>query len=157
RLSALEDRIEADLARGLHRAVVAELEALIAEHPLRERLRRQLMLALYRSGRQAEALRVYRETRGILVGALGIEPGPELEAPHKAILRHEDELTWHQPASELAAPETPREAAQPASRRPSIRPRTAGLVITLLLATATALAFGLRGQGPASKVVQPNS
>ena len=79
RLAALEDRIEADLALGRHTTLVAELEALVREHPLRERLRAQLMLALYRSGRQGEALESYRQGRESLVAELGIEPGPRLQ------------------------------------------------------------------------------
>ena len=92
RLAALERRLEADLALGGGAELVGELEALVRDHPLREQLRAQLMLALYRSGRQAEALDVYRETRGLLVGELGIEPGPALQALEKAILRHDREL-----------------------------------------------------------------
>ncbi|MBD0330208.1 MAG: AfsR/SARP family transcriptional regulator [Thermoleophilia bacterium] len=80
RLAALEQRIEADLALGRHEPLVAELEALVAEHPLRESFRRQLMLALYRSGRQADALDVYRAARRTLRAELGLEPGPELRA-----------------------------------------------------------------------------
>jgi DNA-binding SARP family transcriptional activator len=76
RLLALEDRVEADLALGRDSELVAELHALIAERPLRERMRAQLMLALYRSGRQAEALEAYRDARRALVEELGIEPGP---------------------------------------------------------------------------------
>ena len=92
RLTALERRIEADLALGRHGELVGELKALIDEHPLRERLRGQLMLALYRSGRQAEALDVYRETRRRLVGELGIEPGPALHELEQAILRQDPAL-----------------------------------------------------------------
>jgi len=92
RLAALEGRIDADLALGLHAELVGELEALTAEHTLREHLRRQLMLALYRSGRQAEALAVYRDARRVLVAELGIEPGPALQQLERAILRHEAAL-----------------------------------------------------------------
>src|SRR6266542_3037396 len=74
RLAALDLRIDADLAFGRHAELVGELEELIAEQPLRERLRGQLMLALYRSGRQAEALEAYRSTRSALLEGLGIEP-----------------------------------------------------------------------------------
>jgi DNA-binding SARP family transcriptional activator len=76
RLAALEQRIEAELALGRHGELVGELEQLVFEHPLRERFRGQLMLALYRSGRQAEALEVYRKTRAALVDEFGIEPTP---------------------------------------------------------------------------------
>ena len=86
RLAALEERLEADLATGRHAELVGELDALIAEHPLRERLRHQQMRALYRSGRQAEALEAYRRARTLLVDELGIEPGPELQRLERAIL-----------------------------------------------------------------------
>src|SRR3954453_15259089 len=92
RLTALELAVEQDLAAGRHREVVGELEALVAEEPLRERLHAQRMLALYRSGRQAEALEAYRHARGGLVEAMGIEPGPELRRLHEAILRQDPEL-----------------------------------------------------------------
>ena len=78
RLAALEDRIDADLASGEDARLVGELEALVREHPLRERLRAQLMLALYRSGRQVDALRVYRDARRDLLDELGLEPGRAL-------------------------------------------------------------------------------
>jgi DNA-binding SARP family transcriptional activator len=78
RLAALEERIEADLALGRHRAVVVELEGLVTAHPLRERLRGQLMLSLYRCGRRADALEAYRDGRRRTVEELGLEPGPEL-------------------------------------------------------------------------------
>ena len=79
RLAALEKRVEADLALGRHAALIAELRSLTDEHPLRERLRAQLMLALYRAGRQAEALAEYQAGRRVLVEELGIEPGPDLQ------------------------------------------------------------------------------
>ena len=89
RLVAKEERIEADLELGRHSDVSGELEALVREHPLRETLRRQLMLALYRSGRQAEALDVYQDARARFVEELGIDPGPELKQLQAEILRHE--------------------------------------------------------------------
>jgi DNA-binding SARP family transcriptional activator/tetratricopeptide (TPR) repeat protein len=92
RLAALEDRIDADLALGRHAAAIGELETLTASHPLRERPRGQLMLALYRSGRQAEALEVYRDTRQVLVDELGIEPGRALRELQEAILHQDPEL-----------------------------------------------------------------
>src|ERR671931_26890 len=92
RLAVLEDRIEADLALGRHGPLVAELEHLIVQNPFRERLRAQLMLALYRSGRQAEALAVYQRTRRTLVDELGIEPGESLRQLEQAILAHDPSL-----------------------------------------------------------------
>jgi DNA-binding SARP family transcriptional activator len=93
RLVAVEQRIDADLELGRDAELVAELEALVREHPLRERPRAQLMLALYRSGRQAEALEVYRQTRRLLVEELGIEPSPALQELERAILDQDPELT----------------------------------------------------------------
>jgi DNA-binding SARP family transcriptional activator len=92
RLSVVEERIDGELALERHSELIGELEALVAEHPLRERLRGQLMLALYRSGRQADALRVYQETRRALLEELGIDPGPALRRLHSAILRQERSL-----------------------------------------------------------------
>jgi DNA-binding SARP family transcriptional activator len=92
RLTCLEERIESDLTGGRHAEIIGELEALVAEHPLRERLRGQLMLALYRSGRQAEALDVYQETRRVLVDELGIEPGKSLRERERAILQQDPSL-----------------------------------------------------------------
>jgi DNA-binding SARP family transcriptional activator len=92
RLAALEKRVEADLALGRHADLVAELRALTGEHPLRERLRAQLMLALYRAGRQAEALAEYQAGRHMLLEELGIEPGPDLQELFRAILRQEPAL-----------------------------------------------------------------
>jgi len=92
RTSAREELIDAELELGLHSKLVAELEGLVAQHPLRERLRGQLMLALYRSGRQAEALEAYRTARETLVEELGIEPSEELQRLEQAILRHDPQL-----------------------------------------------------------------
>jgi DNA-binding SARP family transcriptional activator len=89
---AVEDRIDADLACGRAEELVAEVEALVARYPLRERLRRQLMLALYRSGRQAEALAAYRDARQTLLGELGIEPTRALQELEKAILAQNPSL-----------------------------------------------------------------
>jgi DNA-binding SARP family transcriptional activator len=86
RLATLEERIDADLACGRHADLVGELEALAAAHPLRERLRAQLMLAFYRSGRQAEALQVYRAAQRELADELGLEPGEELRRLERAIV-----------------------------------------------------------------------
>jgi predicted ATPase/DNA-binding SARP family transcriptional activator len=97
RLVALEGRFDADLALGRHAALVPELEALVAAQPLRERLRAQLMLALYRANRQADALEVYREARALLVDGLGIDPGADLRDLEQAILRQD-------PGLEVAAP-----------------------------------------------------
>ena len=94
RLAALEDRIEADLAVG-RRELVAELEQLVTRHPLRERLWGQLMVALYRSGRQADALRVFQRARAVLIEELGIEPGPELRRLEAAVLAQDPALDLH--------------------------------------------------------------
>src|SRR5438067_7186215 len=103
-VSALEDRIEADLALGRQAEVVPELESLVARHPVRERLRGQLMLALYRSGRQAEALSAYRDARRTLLGELGIEPGRALQELERAILAQDATLdaTPSRPAASVA-------------------------------------------------------
>jgi len=89
RLAVLEERLEADLEAGRHSELVGELVGLVREHPHREGLYRLLMLALYRSGRQAEALDVYQAARRALVETLGIEPSPALQALHGSILRQE--------------------------------------------------------------------
>ncbi len=103
RLAALEERVDVELARGRHRQLVGDLERLISRHPLRERLRGQLMLALYRSGRQAEALEAYAAARRTLVDELGIEPGRTLQQLEQAILQQSPELDPAPPAAEPAA------------------------------------------------------
>ena len=97
RLGAVEAKLDAQLACGRHHEILAELEALTAEHPLRERFWAQRLLALYRSGRQADALRAYRELRAALVDQLGIEPGPELRDLEARILRQDRDLGYRVP------------------------------------------------------------
>ena len=104
RLSALTQRIAADLARARHPELVGELEALVARHPLREKLRGQLMLALYRSGRQAEALAAYQDARRVLVDELGIEPSGELQELQQAILRQDASLSVEAPGPAAVTP-----------------------------------------------------
>ena len=100
RLAATEDRIEALLRLGRHGELAGRLDSLVAAHPLRERLRGQWMLALYRSGRQADALQAYRDGRRLLASELGLEPGPELQRMERAILEQD-------PALEVSAPAAP--------------------------------------------------
>ena len=114
RLSCLEARIDADLALGRHTELVSELEALTREQPLRQRPRAQLMLALYRSGRHADALEIYQATRRHLVEELGIEPSGDLRELHQAILRQDTEL-------EAPEPEPP-ESLEPAEEPPPLGP-----------------------------------
>lgn len=99
RLVAIEDKIAAELAVGAHDSVVGELEALVSLHPLRERLWGQLMLALYRSGRQAEALRAYQRLRSTLAEELGIDPSVRVAALDQAILEQHRSLDWQPPAT----------------------------------------------------------
>ena len=131
RVAALEDRIDADLVLGLHSGLVGELEGLVNAHPNRDRLRGELMLALYRSGRQADALEVYRQGR-LSLDELGLEPGPELRALEQRILIHDPTL---------AAPATVEPAAEPTRRGRRARGRGRALIATggaLLLAAAIA-------------------
>jgi predicted ATPase len=150
RVVALEQRIEADLRCGRHGELVGELEALVAEHPLRERFRAQLMLALYRAGRQAEALAAYREARRALVDGLGIEPSPQLQGIERAILGHD-------PGLELAAsppappPVVPRARALP-SRSTSFVGRTRELAeLEALVGDREVRLLTLTGPGGAGK------
>ncbi|HVA03834.1 MAG TPA: BTAD domain-containing putative transcriptional regulator [Acidimicrobiales bacterium] len=94
RLAALGDRVHADLAAGRHREVIAELESLVAEHPYQERFWSQLMLALYRAGSQADALRCYSRLRNLLNEEMGIAPGPTVSELEKAILKQDPTLAW---------------------------------------------------------------
>jgi DNA-binding SARP family transcriptional activator len=130
RLTALEERVDAELACGRHADLVAELETLIATNPLRERLRGQLMLALYRAGRQAEALQVYRAARRELAEELGLEPGEALRRLEQAILRQDPEL-------ELEAPQRPRRAPPETARSLLVFPRDTDALDALLRLAAT--------------------
>src|SRR5919198_2751334 len=102
RIAAIEDRVDAELELGNHEQLVAELRALTDTFPLRERLWRQLMLALYRADRQAEALDSYHDARRVLTDKLGLEPSDELRELQKAILRHDPVLVARQPRGERA-------------------------------------------------------
>jgi DNA-binding SARP family transcriptional activator len=106
RLTALEGRIEAELQLGRHSELAGELEALVAAHPLRERMHGQLMLALYRAGRQADALEAYRRLRRALVDELGLEPGPGLQQLEHAILRQDSSLDLGRTTPPSVSPHT---------------------------------------------------
>jgi predicted ATPase/DNA-binding SARP family transcriptional activator len=113
RMDALEERVEVDLRLGRHAESIAELVRLTSEHPYRERLHAQLMLALYRSGRQTEALEAYRRARDLLVDELGIEPGEELADLQRAILEHDPALSPPPPDAQRPAHRRPRLPAPP--------------------------------------------
>ena len=138
RLTTLEERIEADLAGGDASQLVPELEALVREHPHRERLRGFLMLALYRSGRQAEALETYREGRQLLDNELGLEPGVELKDMERAILAHDPAL------------DGPQRAIGRAARRRSGALLAVGGALLLAAALTAVVLFQDRGGEPAS-------
>jgi len=116
RLLALQDRIALDIELGRHAEVLPELVALTRLHPLQERLRELHMLALYRTGRQADALQVYRDVRALLVSEHGIEPGGELRALHGWILRADPDLDCPVPAQRLSLP--PHTAPEDADEAP---------------------------------------
>jgi DNA-binding SARP family transcriptional activator/predicted negative regulator of RcsB-dependent stress response len=120
RLVALEERLDVDLRLGRHAELVGELELLVDTHPGRERLRRQLMVALYRSGRQAEALGSYREARRFLAEELGLEPGPELQRLERAILRADPALDETPPAAGEAVARQPASPTPPCQLPPDI-------------------------------------
>ena len=157
-LAALEDRVEADLALGQARELVGELRDLIARHPLRERLRGQLMLALYRSGRQAEALEAYREFRHNLSEELGLEPGPALQQLELAILARD-------PAIDLAAGSDRSRSASPDVAAPvdgPARPRrplmlVVGAALLLALAVVGGIVAFSGGEAAAPTVIPGNS
>ena len=139
RLAALEDRIDADLVLSRHGALVGELRELVDRHPVRERLRAQLMVTLYRCGRQADALEVYREGRRALLDELGIEPGPALRELEQAILRQDPALG------------TPAPPPGPAITR--IRRRWPLLVATAVLVAGALTAVLLIGSSGGAKAV----
>jgi WD40 repeat protein/DNA-binding SARP family transcriptional activator len=123
RLTAAEQAIERDLAAGRHAEVVPELDALVAQEPLRERLHGQRMLALYRSGRQADALEAYRRARAALVDAIGVEPGPELRRLHDAVLRQDPSLGLPDTTIEQPRAETVRRLSTSVERAAAERAR----------------------------------
>ena len=145
RLAAHEQLVDAELQLGRHAQLVAELEARVRAAPLRERLRGQLMLALYRSGRQADALEAYREGRALLDETLGLEPGPELRQLEQRILQHDDSL------------------APPHAPLPDrLRVRRGVLLVlvgavALLVAAVAAVVVVTTRSGPGALVAQPNS
>jgi YVTN family beta-propeller protein len=160
RLATHIEQIDAELDRGRHLHVIGELEALIAEHPYQERLAAQLMLALYRAGRQADALRVYRTVRERLSDELGLEPGEELRNLESRILRQD-------PALALPAPSPPTvsgdasgsEEAQARATRRVATPRgiVVGLAAVAGLVALVAAAILLRSTDEAGVVVAPNT
>jgi DNA-binding SARP family transcriptional activator/DNA-binding beta-propeller fold protein YncE len=162
-LAALEERIDADLALGRHVDLVGELEGLVAAEPLRERLRGQLMLALYRCGRQAEALEAYRDARRMLVDELGLEPSEALHGLERQILSHDPALerpVWVEPkpltteAPPVVPPTGPAVAARRVLRPPAILIAAGTLVLVTALA---ALVFQLRDSGTPAEAIAPNS
>ena len=140
RLTVLEDRIDADLAHGREATLVAELATLVAAYPLRERLRAQQMLTLYRCGRQAEALRAYTDARHHLVEELGIEPGPALRELERAVLAQDPSL-----GARVAIPTAPRRHR-----------RRAAIAVVALAAIGLAVAVAASG-GPNAPPPKPKA
>jgi YVTN family beta-propeller protein len=140
RLGVLEARIDAELAAGADSGLIAELESLVAEHPLRERLYGQLMLAYYRAGRQSESLDTFRRAR-LTLTELGLEPGPRLQELERQVLQQDPALT------------APKRDEQPPARR-----NLWVLLVTLALGViAAAIAYGLTRDGADDLTVVPNS
>ena len=145
KLSATEDRIESDLALGRHADVVGELEALVAAHPLRERLQGQLMIALYRCGRQAEALEAYQASRRKLVEELGLEPGPALQRVERAILQQDASLDLPGQAATAPASAPAPPAGPPPAAGAGRRKRLLAVVGALAVVIAVMVAGATRG------------
>ena len=166
RLAALIERIDCDLALGRHEHALSELNLLVCEHPLRERLRAQQMLALYRADRQAEALEAYAQARRTLVDDLGIEPSEALQRLQQAILRHDPALvTPHgtaaangQPPSPAAPPPTRVAPVQDRPRRWFLRRRwQLALAAVLILAASALAAASFSTSAAATPHIIPNS
>jgi len=160
---AEDEWIEAQLLLGRAEGLVGSIEALVVAEPLRERRHAQLMRALWRAGRQADALAAYRRARETLVGELGIEPGPDLHAVHAAIL-NQDETVLAVPPT--AQPGVPSRTLERTKRPGSSRKRARGLLAVLFISAAAAVSISVlaivRGQGPAGSPapaveVVPNS
>jgi DNA-binding SARP family transcriptional activator len=146
RLGALMDRVDCELALGRHNELVAELEALAGQYPLRERLRAQLMLALYRSGRQADALAAYQDARRTLLDQLGLEPSSELQDLERAILTHD---------TTLKAPRRVVDKRSVPGRLFGVRTLVAAALVAIALALGLAFAHG--GGDPAPMTLPSNS
>ena len=138
RLASVEERIERDLAQGRHGVLVGELEALVREHPFRERLRGQLMLALYRSGRQAEALETYQAGRALLSDELGLEPDTKLKELQRAILAHEPSLASPVPGEVESSEPLVLPPGGPEGDPPRVSSREVRKIVTVLLCDVAA-------------------
>lgn len=172
RLTVLMDRIDCDLALGRHEHVLGELQVLVREHPLRERLRAQQMLALYRADRQADALDAYQQARHALIDELGIEPSESLQRLQQAILRHDPALevpTGTAATDGAAAAPAPADGAhvavpRPRPRRLALRRRqlivaalAAGAVVAALVALLSTVGSGHEPVRTSIPVIKPNS
>lgn len=169
RVTALMDRIDCDLAQGWHEQVLGEIKVLVREHPLRERLRAQQMLALYRADRQADALDAYQQARRDLIEELGIEPSESLQRLQQAILRHDPALEV--PAGTAAAngwspaPASAGDAlATSGSHRPTLRRRrlvvavlVSGAGVAALVALLSTVTGGHEPVRSSVPVIRPNS
>ena len=150
RLAAVELRVKADLEAGRHAELVPELHKLTLQHPWREGLHSQLLLALYRSGRQADALEAYQRAREVLVEQLGIEPGPELAGLHQAILGHDPSL-GAAPRRSGAARSQHRDGALPAPPNRTVGREDEVATITARLRSASVRLLTLTGPGGVGK------
>ena len=155
RLAALEERVEADLALGAHRELIGELTAAVGRDPLRERLRAQLMLALYRCGRQAEALDAYQEFRRALSEELGLDPGPRLQQLELAILSRDSSLDLPTSSTTRGGSSAPPPSRAPPDRR-HLRLALGGSALLVLALAVVMIAASVGGRAPPS-VVTANS
>jgi DNA-binding SARP family transcriptional activator len=148
RLAVLEERIAIDLDLGRHRDLVGELEPLVARHPLRERLRAQLMLALYRCRRQAEALERYRAGRAFLAQELGLAPAEELQRLEQAILRQDPSLQLQPAEGDAGRPDrrTPDAPPDPERRPRGVRARYPVAAAALVGLASVAAVLVLRAE-----------
>jgi YVTN family beta-propeller protein len=149
RLAVTEDRVDALLRLGRHAELVGQLDSLVAAHPLRERLRGQWMLALYRGGRQAEALQAYRDGRRLLASELGLEPGPELQRLERAILAQDPALEAEAPVTRPAREGTPPHPPRATPRRIAI----AGALLAAALAAALLVVLRVTEDGSSGVAV----
>lgn len=166
RLATQIEQIDGELELGRHAKLIGELEALVAEHPYQERLRAQLMLALYRSGRQADSLQTYRDLRRVLRDELGLEPSKELRELEARILRQDETLSSYGPRPVARAPERferpSTDTALPVNREPIRRvSRRAAValatIVALLTIAVTAAVVLIRGEDGASITAPANS